>query len=424
MAEPKGILFEVEISKKALKKFLNHRLPALPAGITNISDLPDTSRVVDLFAHALYVCENNTKGVFLLNYKAAESLLFCAYILRNYDSEAIAPFSDLLKILSTYKDSEKVDYAIITSIVPEVEVGYMITRGDTKQVSIRESKIEIIDPLLEKFWSFLRKNDFPEPAKAFKIKDYYYKPFQNAYKKYANHQEEIARPARILQASKENPFHLFDSFYTYENKVFDISRSVVEVEKADPYSFKKLGSAFLDKNHVFSGRLANNGAPVTLQNLAHPETCWEYTTIPGIDAQTFTPIRERWDTLYWKDKNYVYVEFETTETGYTSYHKMELADVNSFEYLNFCFGKDKNHVFYKDQIIAIDPQRFDLNINGFISDNKNIYHYQNKLELDPISFKVVSVESLQNPFMGTFILEDKNGRYEYEQSKGLTPLTS
>lgn len=422
MTEPKGIILEVSINEKALKKFLNHRLPTLPAGTTNISDPSDTNRVIDLFAHALYVCENTTKGIFLLNYKAAEGRLFCAYILKNYDSEAIAPFSDLLKVLSSYKDSEKPDYAIVTSIAPEVEVGYMISKDKLEKVSSNDLKRHIIDPLLDKFWSFMRKNDFPEPSRAFKIKDYYYKPFQNAFKKYVKHREEIERPAKILQASKENPFHLFDDFYTFDQKVFDISRSVVEVVNADPYSFKKLGNAFLDKNYVFSRRLTNNGVPATVQNMLAPETNWEYIIIPGIDAQTFTFVRERWDTLYWKDKNYVYIE--TTETGYTSYRKVEIAEVNSFEYLNFCFGKDKNHVFYKDQIIAIDPQHFELNINGFIYDHKNIYHYQNKIELDPHTFKIISVECLQNPFMGTFILEDKNGRYEYEQSKGLIPLTS
>src|SRR5690606_19761423 len=158
----------------------------------------------------------------------------------------------LLKVLSSYKDSEKPDYAIVTSIAPEVEVGYMISKDKLEKVSSNDLKRHIIDPLLDKFWSFMRKNDFPEPSRAFKIKDYYYKPFQNDFKKYVKHREEIERPAKILQASKENPFHLFDDFYTFDQKVFDISRSVVEVVNADPYSFKKLGNAFLDKNYVFS----------------------------------------------------------------------------------------------------------------------------------------------------------------------------
>lgn len=421
MTEPKGILFEVGISEKALKKFLNHRLSFRYDQATDYYELADINRIMDFFAYTLYSCEDTTKGIFLLNYDSAKERFFCAYILKNYEAEAVALFSDILRTLSSYKDSEKSDYAIITSIVPEVEMGYAISKGKLEKVSSNELKSHITDPLLDKFWSFMKKNDFPEPDRAFKIKDYYYKPFQNAFKKYVNLQEEIARPTRILQASKENPFHLFDDFYTFNQKVFDISRTAVEVVDADPHSFKKLGNAFLDKNYVFSRRLTNNGVPATVQNVGHPKTRWEYIIIPGIDAQTFTFVRERWDTLYWKDKNYIYLE---TEAGYTDYRKVELADVKSFEYLGFCFGKDKNHVFYKDQIIAIDPQHFELNINGFISDNKNIYHYQNKIELDPHTFKIISVESLQNPFMGTFILEDKNGTYEYEQSKGLISLSS
>src|SRR5690606_26991394 len=183
-------------------------------------------------------------------------------------------------------------------------------------ISSNDLKRHSIDRLLDKFWSFKKQNDFPAPDKAFSLKNYFYKPFQTAYKKYVNHQEQIERPARILQASKENPFHLFDDFYTYDQKVFDVSSNVVEVANADPNSFKKVANAFLDKNYVFARRLANNGAPVTLQKLAHPETCWEYAIIPGIDAETVTPIGDRWDTLYWKDKNWVYVEISATESGY------------------------------------------------------------------------------------------------------------
>ncbi len=424
MTAPKGIIFEVGIGEKALKKFLNHQFSFLPDQATDHTELADVNRVMDFFTYTLYSCEDTTKGIFLLNYNLAKERFFCAYILKNYEAEAVGRFSDILRTLSSYKDTENPDYAIITSIVPEVEIGYAISKDKLEKVSSNGLKSHVIDPILHKFWSFMKKNDFPEPDRAFKIKDYYYKPFQNAFKKYVNHQKEIERPAKILQASKENPFHLFDDFYTYDQKVFEISRSVVEVVNADPYSFKKLANAYLDKNYVFARRLANNGAPVTLQNLAHPETCWEYAIIPEIHAETFTPIGDRWDTLYWKDKNCVYVEITATETGYNSYRKVELADLDSFEYLGFCFGKDKNHVFYKDQIIAIDPEHFELNINGFIYDNKNIYHYQNKIELDPVTFKVVSVESLQNPFMGAFILEDKSGRYEYEQSKGMSSLTS
>src|SRR5690606_6783672 len=116
----------------------------------------------------------------------------------------VALYSDILKILSKYKDSEKPDFAIITSIVPEVERGYMITKGDTKPVLNEDLKGEITNPLLDKFWTFNIKNDFPAPDKAFRIKNYYYKPFQTAYKKYVSHQEEMAKPAKILQASKEN----------------------------------------------------------------------------------------------------------------------------------------------------------------------------------------------------------------------------
>src|SRR5690606_10736730 len=174
MTEPKGIIFEVAIREIALKKFLNHRLPTLPAQMSGKSFPEHAICVMDLFTNTLYLCEDSTQGIFLLNYKKEEGQLFCAYILKNYDSEAIAHFSELLNILSSYLESEKPDYAIITSLVPEVEKGYAISKNNLKKISSNDLKRHSIDRLLDRFWSFKKQNDFPAPDKAFRLKNYFY----------------------------------------------------------------------------------------------------------------------------------------------------------------------------------------------------------------------------------------------------------
>lgn len=96
--------------------------------------------------------------------------------------------------------------------------------------------------------------------------------------------------------------------------------------------------------------------------------------------------------------------------------KLEQADSKTFEYLDFCFGKDLNHIFYLDKVIPIDRNNFILDKNGFIYDDKNIVHFQHQILIDVKTFKVIEYQSSSNPFIGTFILEDKNGQYEYNRN--------
>lgn len=424
MAEPKGIILEASISQKALKKLINHKL-VLPAHLESGQHVQSvTKRVVDFFSKALYYCDNNTNGLFLLNYEETKEQFFCAFILKHYDSVLIGQFQEVLALLALYKDKEACDYAIVTSLVPEVDFGYKIETNNLSKVDRGQIPNDKANSLVNKFWSFSTDDNFPELDVAFRKRSFFYKPFRVAYKKFVQQQEEIERPNNIANATKEKPFHLFDDFYTYNNSVFHsfkLHGEHHEIPLADPYTFKKLASVFVDKNHVYSNQLLHNGSPATLQNVNHPDTKWEYFIIPGIDAQTLDYVRPK-DTLYLKDKYYVY--FKTMEQGACLYKKVASADVNSFDYLDFCFGKDKKHVFFKGDIIDIDPKDFNLNENGFIFDRKNIYHYENKIALDPTTFKVVSFESITNPFIGNFILEDKNGTYEYEQSRGLKLLKS
>lgn len=426
MKEPKGIILEAEISEKAVRKFFNHKLPTLADQEGYPSGLNNPRSVMEFFTQALYRCENGTKGIFLLNYEAEKELFFCAYILKDYQEVLIAPFIEALKHFSTYKDRESLNYAVVTSIVPEADFGFSIATNHIAKVPADKLKRETIHSLLNKFWTFKVKNDFPEPEKAFRRKNYFYKPFQNAYKKYLKQQEEIEKPLKISKATKENPYHLFENFYSYDHRVFEFdsfTKAIVELPHADPLTFTALGTALKDKNHVYSKKIVGNTAQVaSMELILSAKTIWGYKIIPGVDAQTFTYVKARWDTLYWKDKKHVY--FEVHENGYPDYQKIETADVKTFEYLGFCFGKDKAYVFYKGDIIAIDPKNFTLNESGFMIDEKNIYHYENKLALDPASFKIISLESEQNPFMGKFILEDKNGQYVYEQNLGLKLLLS
>ena len=107
--------------------------------------------------------------------------------------------------------------------------------------------------------------------------------------------------------------------------------------------------------------------------------------------------------LFTKDKNHIYLE-----------EKVLLeADVRTFKVIDFAYGKDKSNVYYRDKIIPINPTEYKIDKHGFIRDKNNIFHYEEKIEMNAITFKVLKYENDVNPFIGVFVLEDKNGIYEY-----------
>jgi len=88
----------------------------------------------------------------------------------------------------------------------------------------------------------------------------------------------------------------------------------------------------------------------------------------------------------------------------------------TFKYIDFCFGKDKNHIFYYDTKLPLDVNRYSLNNDGFIYDNTTIFHFQNQITLDSKSFEVLGQKRTKNLFSPTYILQDKNGKYEYNRN--------
>ncbi len=220
-------------------------------------------------------------------------------------------------------------------------------------------------------------------------------------------------------ATKENPYHLFDEFYTYDNRVFEISSyGKIEVSTANPLTFRCVinrgipvlyadNNAVFEQKNVYEEEIINDKSYFKLIKKY-------YKIIDGIDGNTFNCIKDRWETVFWKDKNNIF-----TYADKKLIH-LKNADVKTFEYLGFNLGKDKNNIYYLNQIINIDSKNYTLNINGFIYDDKNVYHYNNNLNLDGKTFKVIEYANKTNPFLGVFILEDKNGQYKYEHTHKFT----
>jgi len=221
-----------------------------------------------------------------------------------------------------------------------------------------------------------------------------------------------------VSATKDKPFQLFDNFYTYNGKVYHFfhhTKQRIEVSNADPLTLKLVANILADKSFVFTQRFLGTFPPNDQKNISFPDlyNMYKYVIAEGVDGGSFAYIKNRLEAVYWKDKNAVYIH--TRDKNNTYLKKVENADVDTFEYLNFCFGRDKKNIFFKDKIVDIDPENYTLNKSGFIFDNKNIFYYEVKIPLDAPTFKVISYESSINPFIGPFILEDENGKYEFNK---------
>lgn len=213
---------------------------------------------------------------------------------------------------------------------------------------------------------------------------------------------------------REDLKRLFDNFYQYRDKVLqfrDYTNQVIEVPKADPDTFRKVSGFFADKNHVYRECLQDDSPANTIVNayghrMNNPEAKWQIVVVDGLDGKSFNYIQDKYDTVYWKDKNGIFIRKDGNLKA------VENVDPKSFQYLNFLYGKDDQHIYYQDQILPIDVNNYSLDQWGFIKDQFRIFHYDFEIGLDPQSFEVEFYNLIKQPI----ILLDKNGRYEYTRS--------
>ena len=266
-------------------------------------------------------------------------------------------------------------------------MSYEIKSSLCKKVANTQISKEIKTDINDQFYGMMINDDFPTFEEAKHRRNYFYKNFKNYYKRYLAYIEESLKPQKIEAATKENPYHLFGDFYTYDNKVFEFAsftNQIIELPKADPLTFGNRGY-LADKNYVYARGLAKDSPPKDIFNKDifsfqnNPKAKWEWYFLEGIDGSTFTYVKEKWDTVYNKDKNHIIYNGEI----------MYEADYKSFDYIGVEYGIDKNHVYCRNKIISIDPKKYKLK-KRFIHDDTNIYSYKTKLYLDAKTFQIIA----------------------------------
>jgi len=405
MAESMVILTEISIEEKELKSFLRRKSP-VDSSLKNI----------DFFASLLYGCEAKTGNVFLFHYDNGR--LFTCYWQDFPSSDKIKRYLTTLSVLSDYTQ-EAVRVFKSNSSAELLDVYILQNQQEPQNILNEKNNMQLkneLHRLTDKFWSFADANSFLKPQKALRKQNYFYKPLKTAYKRYLKYIQKLQKPEKIKTATRENPFYYdFDTgFFTYDLKLFyNDGGKILKISGADPFTFGLKGFP-MDKNSYFEYQLK-----VKRTSKKHPED-YELTPYfrvhPNIDPQTFNYVKNRTDTIYWKDKYNVYVRKAEPLNDIFYNHRLvpiDGAHSKSFSGLDFGYGKDKNRLYYFDKPLPVDVENFSLDNTGFLRDDKFVYHYGVQLPLDGASFSVVATENKLNPFLGPFILQDKNGHYSY-----------
>lgn len=407
MAEPTGIILEINLKEAEIKQLLNQKYDDLTFG----------KKLGYFFSKLLYDATLDSSNTFIFNYDKKTNTLFVAWMLNHFEKELLKPFIKVLKIISTVKSNNTEDFAIVTTTYPEILEGYKVSKNKIGKIAKTHIPNEVVNKLIDKFWSFANKNEFPDPSIALNKRNYYYKNFKNYYKKYLLHIEETEKPKKIANATKDEPFHLFDKFYSFGNKVFEFrnfTNQVIEIPTADPLTFRNVSGIYADKSNVYLSRLAANSPPNINPKTGrgnNPNAIWEYYIVEGVNGKHFNYVGIKYDTIYWKDNYSIY----TYNRNNRVLQKIENVDISTFEYLKFTYGKDKNHLYCNEQILYINPTNYTIDNNGFIYDDCHVYHFENKLLLHAATFKVLKTERTKQFGFPNFYLADKNGTYIYNR---------
>lgn len=419
MAEPAGFFIETTLDEGSVKKLLNH----------SFSQGEPMKKVGYYLSELLYEC-NDEDNVFIFHYEKSTQTCFIGWLLNHFQDRDTTLFCELFPILAALQQANTKGYAITASSC-DVFAIHEISAQKVSELKLSSAHKALADSVINKFWSFQEKDgSWATPTKALSKRNYLYKNFKNYYKRYIQYREELLKPRRIAEATLLKPFHLCKDFYTFDGKVYDLGimyefdktiETLIEIVGADPYTLREEAGIIADKNSVFRKHLADNSPPPYIEkaggfSLVNPDAIWEYKIEEGIDGGSFKYLGDKYEVIYYRDKYSVYAFSMGTGVPSVAWRlkRVEEADSSSFVYLDFCYGKDKNHTFYNDKIIPINPHRHTINKHGFIYDEQHIFHYGKKISLDASTFKVIEYESDTNPFMGTFILGDKNGKYEYK----------
>ena len=109
-------------------------------------------------------------------------------------------------------------------------------------------------------------------------------------------------PEKLKLATADNPYHLFDFLYAWDGKVYNLLYGMsqpTELLHADPFTLRKVGAVYADKNYVYQCNIDNR-----VNNAYLPK--------PGLDGASYQILDgNSLEYVYTKDKNQIYFKLNT-----------------------------------------------------------------------------------------------------------------
>ena len=164
MAEPVGIFIEFDIEQSNLKKLLNQKLKT-----SNFND-----KVGYYFSELLYQYSlSASNGFFILNFEKVSEKCYIGWLQKYYEKETFYNFKQVLQQIAHYKKASAINYAVITSLFPELIEAFELTDNQVIQMEKNSNLTAILKYLTDKLRTFSEGRDFPDAPKALRKRNYY-----------------------------------------------------------------------------------------------------------------------------------------------------------------------------------------------------------------------------------------------------------
>lgn len=226
--------------------------------------------------------------------------------------------------------------------------------------------------------------------------------------RYTKDHKEVYYEDEIIKGADTESFVVLSKYYAKDKERVYYEENVIV--RADPESFHILAPSVYygkDKSNVFyrgktiEGVDFNSFEPID-ESFARDKGRVYYlgNVVENADPESFRVLTPHSIYGYSKDKNNIY--FNTILHRCTA---MEDAHLNSFEVIALHFAKDKDHVYYDDNVIVnADPDSFHvLNWDDFFSKDRNNVYFGRK----PVS----SIDITTFEVLGAYYGKDKEHVY-------------
>jgi hypothetical protein len=379
-----------------------HAIAALvPISRTAFTRYAQSDRI-SVFARELYGIIRDQREEYLVFTYVADRKSFFYFHLLNHPSEALSSghVVETLTQINLYVDKPHIGYVLVHPSAANFLADAPARAFEVRQHAVvpidapPPSVMEQIDALSRRFIYAALDAD-PTLSEWLARKDLIDPALKQGYRRIQEQEGRQQLAERIKAATPANPARLF-AFYIYDGAQVCMLGFGQVLEDADPYTLRSVKGG--------------NGDYVADQRFAYH--CGR--KIPHAHGPSFKCLAA-YDNIHNVDQHHAFY-YDTIIEG---------ADAATFRTLGYSYARDRHFFYSAGTRLGPAGETFEIDVCGFLHTSECIFHYGVKLALAPATFAILDLEEHRrstNPFIGTYLLQDKTGLYEYDSfAKTLTP---